>query len=124
MTTDSHASPGDSSTGQLSAALAVDKVAELPVIALTDAVDLDGERRLAAAVFERAAADLEGGHGISAGRKQEREARGDAIEWAQEAGPVFRFWATLAGRDWRCARKALLDRRDRRVVGKFRWTGQ
>ncbi|MCH7825656.1 MAG: hypothetical protein IH849_12710 [Acidobacteria bacterium] len=97
MTTDSHASPGDSSTGQLS-----------PALAVTDAVDLDPERRLAAAVFERAAADLEGGHSISSSKRQEMNAGYDALEWAHEAGESFRFWCDVARRDWRDARRAML----------------
>ena len=65
--------------------------------------DLDGARRLAAAVFERAKRDMSGAllNG-KAGR--------DAREWVQEAGPTFRFWCVVAGRDWRMARRELLRR--------------
>ena len=106
MTTDSlAASPGDSSTGRISSALAVDQ-ARAPAIALT--VDLGPERRLAAAVFKRAAADLEGGHGISSSKRQEMNAGYDALEWVQEAGESFKFWGDVARRDWRDARRAML----------------
>ncbi len=77
-------------------------------------VDLDGERRLAAAIFERAAADLAGGHVRSVGHvPAERHASAEAEEWVLEAEDGFRFWCwcDVAGRDWRDVRGALLRRR-------------
>ena len=97
MTADAprHASPRDSSTGQLSGP-----------------VDLGPERRLAAAVFKRAAADLAGGH-VSSGHhlRAERYASAEAEEWVREAGPEFRFWCDVAGRDWHDVRRSMLKRR-------------
>ena len=67
------------------------------------------ERCLAIAVFKRALADLNGSH-ISSGRRQERMAGYEALEWVHDAGPDFRFWADVAGRDWRYVRASLLRR--------------
>ena len=94
MTTDIHASsPGDSSTGQLSSA----------------PVDLDPERRLAAAVLERAVRDINGSR-CTNGHRQERVAPFEALTFIEDAGEMFEFWADLAGREPCCLRRALLQR--------------
>ena len=94
MATDSHASsPGDSSTGRLSSAL----------------VDLDPERRLAAAVLDRAVRDINGSR-CTNGSRQERIAPLEALTFIEDAGEMFEFWATLAGREPCCLRRALLQR--------------
>ena len=69
---------------------------------------LDAERCLAVAVFQRAAADLAGRHVISNLTREERFARHNARRWVEEAGPGFRFWSEVAGRDWCRARAALM----------------
>jgi hypothetical protein len=69
----------------------------------------DGERRLAAATFERCAADLADSHVSRRLCRSERFAREDALEWVQASGPRFGIWCDVAGRDWRDVRRALLS---------------
>ncbi len=85
----------------------------------------DPERRLAAAIFERAVADLEGGHSIfKRSSRAERFADQFAEEWVREADEGFRFWCDVAGRDWREVRRAML-RRDRPYLRRTtRWLGR
>lgn len=76
-------------------------------VAYPHGVDIDGERRLAVAVLERAARDLVGST-CSSNTKLEREWRAHACAWVTEAGAMFRHWCELAGLDWTRARRSLL----------------
>ena len=72
--------------------------------------DLDAERRLAVAVFDRAARDIQGAPIRSGGDV----ATGEARAWVTEAGPWFRWWCDVAGVDPERARAALLTRKKAR----------
>lgn len=73
-------------------------------------VDLFPCRRLAAAVFERVASDLDGRHVSTKTVRYERLARCLAFAWVDEAGPEFRWWCRLTGRPWQHVRRALIER--------------
>ena len=72
-------------------------------------VDLDPERRLAAAVLNRAVRDINGSR-CTNGHRQKRLAPFEALTFIEDAGEMFEFWATLAGRDPCCVRRGLLRR--------------
>ena len=54
-------------------------------------VDLDPERRLAAAVLNRAVRDINGSH-CTNGSRQERVAPFEALTFIEDAGEAFTFW--------------------------------